>query len=329
MRPADPHAVSPRQPRRREPGHHHARDHRARHHHSQRGSGRCRRILLGGLPAIAASALLATVLSGAASASSGPSYVSLGDSYTSGPLIPRQTGTPAGCLRSTHNYPSLVAAGIGAASFRDVSCQGATTADMAGPQRVPLGTNPPQLDALSSSTTLVTLGIGGNDIGFASIIVNCTALSLTSPFGSPCKNKYTVGGTDQLAQAVSQAGPRVAAVLVAIHQRAPGARVLVIGYPDVLPNSGHGCWPVVPVAYGDVPYLRGVEAELNSMLASEASANGATFVNTYTDSIGHDFCQPPGVKWVEGLTPTSPAAPVHPNALGEKAMARQVLSATG
>jgi lysophospholipase L1-like esterase len=275
-------------------------------------------VLLGGLPALAASALLATGLSGAASASSGPSYVSLGDSYTSGPLIPQQTGTPAGCLRSTHNYPSLVAAGLGAASFRDASCQGATTANMAGPQQVPLGTNPPQLNALSSSTTLVTLGIGGNDIGFAGIIVTCTALSLTSPFGSPCKNKYTAGGTDQLAQAVSRTGPKVAAVLAAIHQRAPGARVLVVGYR-----------PVVPVAYGDVRYLRGVEAELNSMLASEAAANGATFVNTYTDSIGHDFCQPPGVKWVEGLTPTSPAAPVHPNALGEKAMARQVLSVAG
>ena len=78
-----------------------------------------------------------------------------------------------------------------------------------------------------------------------------------------------------------------------------------------------------------MPYLRGVEAELNNMLATEAAANNATFVNTYTDSIGHDFCQRTGVKWVEGLVPTSPAAPVHPNALGERAMAQQVLAATG
>jgi lysophospholipase L1-like esterase len=85
----------------------------------------------------------------------------------------------------------------------------------------------------------------------------------------------------------------------------------------------------VPIAHGDVPYLRGVELELNQMLADEAAANGAAYVNTYTDSIGHDVCQAPGVRWVEGLAPTSPAAPFHPNALGEQAMARQVLGALG
>ena len=85
---------------------------------------------------LAAAALLATVLPGAASASAVPSYVALGDSYTSGPLIPDQTGNPAGCLRSTHDYPALVAAALGAASFSNVSCAGATTADMTGPQHV-------------------------------------------------------------------------------------------------------------------------------------------------------------------------------------------------
>ena len=54
-----------------------------------------------------------------------------------------------------------------------------------------------------------------------------------------------------------------------------------------------------------------------------------TFVNTYTDSIGHDFCQRAGLKWAEGLVPASPAAPVHPNAPGEKAMAQQVPAAAG
>jgi len=323
MRPVDPHAAPSHYPRQSRP--------HSQHLPSLRPAGRPRTgrgALLGVLPARAARALLAvTLLPGTASASTGPSYVSLGDSYTAGPLIPAATGRPAGCLRSTHNYPSLVADTIGAASFSDVSCAGATTADMIAPQSVTLGVNPPELNALSASTALVTLGIGGNDVGFANIIINCTTLSLSSPFGSPCEKHYTVGGTDQLAQLVNATGPKVAAVLADIHQRAPNARVLVVGYPDVLPNTGHGCWPVVPVAYGDVPYLRGVEGELNAMLAAEAAASNATFVDTYSDSIGHDFCQRTGVKWVEGLVPTSPAAPVHPNALGEKAMAQQVLAA--
>jgi lysophospholipase L1-like esterase len=260
---------------------------------------------------------------------SGTSYVSLGDSYTSGPLIPDQTGSPLGCLRSNHNYPSLVAAATHAASFTDVSCSGADTTDMTQPEPVTLGTNPPQDDALSAATTLVTLQIGGNDINFSGIIEKCAELSLTDPFGAPCKQHYTSGGTDQLKAAVNATAPKVAADLQGIHADAPGARVLVVGYPAILPNTGDGCWPLVPVAYGDVPYLRGVEKELNAMLGTVAAANGATYVNTYTASIGHDACRSPGTKWVEGLVPTSPAAPFHPNARGERGMATQVLKTLG
>jgi lysophospholipase L1-like esterase len=282
------------------------------------------------LPVLAAGALLAILLPAASAAgASGPSYVALGDSYTSGPLIPHQTGNPAGCLRSTDNYPSLVAGALGAVSFTDASCAGATTADMTAQQAVAGGANPPEADALSAGTTLVTIGVGGNDVGFASIIITCSGLSYSRPSGSPCENFYTAGGTDRLAEMISATGPKVAALLAAIHQRAPQARVLLVGYPDILPNAGLGCWPVVPIARGDVPYLRGVELRLNAMLAAEAVANNATYVDTYSDSIGHDFCQPTAVKWVEGLVPTSPAAPVHPNALGEQAMAQQVLAAVG
>jgi lysophospholipase L1-like esterase len=265
---------------------------------------------------------------GAPSAATGR-YVALGDSYTAGPLIPNLAGSPAGCARSSHDFPSLVAAAIGASQFKDVSCQGADTTDMAYPESVPLGVNPPQFSALNSGTSLVTVQIGGNDINFIDIVINCTARSFLNPFGSPCKGSYTSGGTDQLAKAVAQAGPRVAAVLRGIHKRAPNARVLLVGYPVILPASGHGCWPAVPVAHGDVPYLRGIEIKLNDMLAAEAAGNGATYVDTYTASIGHDVCQAPGAKWVEGLVPTSPAAPFHPNARGEKGMAKQVIAAVG
>ncbi len=287
--------------------------------------------------ALAGGSLVAIALSGTAGAgvlapsgaSGPPRYVSLGDSYTAGPLVPDQTGSPAGCLRSTHSYPFLVAAGTGAATFTDVSCQGATTANMAHSQSVPLGTNPPQDNALSAGTTLVTLQIAGNNIGFSDIIIHCTTLSLTNPFGSPCKSHYTSGGTDKLLAKINATAPKVAADLQRIHADAPNARVFLVGYPAILPNSGNGCWPLVPIAFGDVPYLRAVEKALNSMLASVAAANHATFVDTYTASIGHDVCQAPGTKWVEGLIPTSPAAPFHPNRLGEQGMARQVLAALG
>jgi lysophospholipase L1-like esterase len=243
-------------------------------------------------------------------------YVALGDSYASGPLIPVPTGEPAGCLRSNRNYPSVVAETLGIAEFRDVSCSGATTENITGPQDVPLGRNAPQLETLTSDTELVTISIGGNDISFSGIVTECAQRSPLQPTGSACKDHYTAGGTDELAQRIEEAAPQVAGVLAAVDERSPDARVLLVGYPAILPDEGPGCFPVVPFSPGDVAYLREVEEALNAMLADQAAGAGVDFVDTYTPSIGHDACQLPGTKWIEGLAPTAPAAPVHPNALG-------------
>jgi lysophospholipase L1-like esterase len=252
-------------------------------------------------------------------------YVALGDSFTSGPLIPTQVDL--NCVRSNRNYPSLTAASIGSSSFVDVSCGGATTNDILNPGTGQLGrTVPAQIAAVNSATALVTVGIGGNDIGFSEIIRTCAEDSLDSPFGSPCRDRYTAGGTDQLRARIAATAPKVANVLNAVRAAAPSARVVVVGYPAILPDSGFGCWPTVPIAFGDVPYLRGVEKALNSMLATTAAANGASFVDTYTPSIGHDACRGASTRWVEGLIPAASAAPFHPNAAGERGMATAVVA---
>src|SRR5436190_24012103 len=100
-------------------------------------------------PAFAACAAAAALAlcAGAARAEPVP-YVALGDSFTAGPLVPNQVGQPAGCARSDHNYPSIVAAATGASSFADRSCSSATTVHMTAPQSVTLGSNPPQFDGL-------------------------------------------------------------------------------------------------------------------------------------------------------------------------------------
>jgi lysophospholipase L1-like esterase len=266
----------------------------------------------------------------AGAATPGGTFVALGDSYAAGNLIPDSpVGTPPGCLRSTHNYSGDVQAVIRADRYVDVACTDATTADMTRSQDTVAGTNRPQFDALSPRDSLVTITIGGNDIGFKSILATCVALSVTSPSGHPCERHFTAGGTDQLAARVAAAGPKVAAVLAGIHRRAPHARVLLVGYPDILPNTGTGCFPDVPLAHGDVPYLRAMEVALDRTLARAAAASGATFVDTYRATIGHDVCQRPGVRWIEGLIPASPAFPFHPNRLGQQAMARPVLTALG
>ena len=254
-----------------------------------------------------------------------PSYVAMGDSFTAGPLIPNQLPDPIGCWRSDQNYPHFVARARGAA-LRDASCSGAETEDLSSPQQVLGGPNPPQLDALDAGTGVVSVQIGGNDIGFTEILSRCAAVL---PVGTPCQDAYVHGGADELSRRIAATGPEVAGALAEVHRRAPQARVFVLGYPAILPEAGPGCWPLLPIAPADVPYLRAKEKELNAMLATQAAAAGATYVDSYGPIVGHDACQLPLLRWVEPLLPAAPAAPVHPNALGMQGMAGALLRALG
>jgi lysophospholipase L1-like esterase len=258
--------------------------------------------------AIAALAIFAFAAVGARAAN----YVSLGDSYTAGPLIPNPV-LPLGCLKSSNNYPHLAAPSIGL-PLRDPSCSGARTDHMTQPQNVdPDGPNPPQFNSLDTETTVVSMTIGGNDIGFSDVAQSCITLN---PFSTPCKDKYASGGKDQLAERITATAPKVAAVLQGIHTRSPAAKIYVLNYPAIFPETGFGCWPQMPIGFGDVPYLRSTEQKLNSMLAAQAAANGATLVNWYGASIGHDACKSTSTRWVEPLVPGELAAPIHPNKAG-------------
>jgi lysophospholipase L1-like esterase len=258
--------------------------------------------------AITALALLAVAATGAKAAN----YVALGDSYAAGPLIPNPV-LPLGCLKSDHNYAHVAAPSIGL-SLRDASCSGAKTTNMTGPQNVePDGPNPPQFNSLDASTSVVSLTIGGNDIGFSEVAESCITYN---PFSHPCLDKYNPGGNDQLKARVEATAPKVAAVLQGIHSRSPSAKIYVVNYPAIFPESGSGCWPQMPISFTDAPYLRATEQRLNSMLATQAAANGATLVNWYQASIGHDACKGTSTRWVEPLVPGTLAAPIHPNKAG-------------
>ncbi|MEA2156064.1 MAG: hypothetical protein QOE11_2204 [Solirubrobacteraceae bacterium] len=283
-------------------------------------------------PVCAALLCLVAALSipaGARAADPGP-YVALGDSFTAGPLIPNQVGMPAGCSRSDHNYPSIVAAAIATADFRDRSCSAATTVHMTSPQAVTLGSNPPQFEGLSADAGLVTIGIGGNDVGLVGAAVKCLELGALAPTGTACRSNFArPGGGDALADQIVATGPKIAATLQAIHARSPQARVLLVGYPAVAPRDGKGCYPLVPLSDDDMTYLESMLRATNAMLAEQAAANDAEYVDTYEESTGHDVCKPIGTRWFEGLVPMQLAFPVHPNVLGEASMARSVLRVRG
>lgn len=248
-------------------------------------------------------------------------YVALGDSYTASPKTGEAEGEPVGCGRSANNYPHLVSASISPAEFVDVSCSGAVTGDLTGSQQTKNGVNPPQLNAVTEATTLVTLGIGGNDVGFIALAGQCATVH---PNSSPCKDQLTAGGHDQLAERISATAGRVADLLGKIHGKAPKARVVVVGYPTVLPD-GDGCWPTLPVGAGDVAYLRNALGKLNDALSHEAKGHGAGFADTAAPSKGHDLCTASGTRWVEGVIPTSKAVALHPNAKGEQEIAAAVV----
>ncbi len=271
--------------------------------------------------ALCALAAFFAVVSGA----SAQTWVGLGDSFAAGPLIPNQSLSPLGCLRSDNNYAHKAAAQLGY-TLTDVSCSGAKTDHMTQSQSTDAGTNPPQFNALNSGTDVVTLQIGGNDIGFSEILQNCVTFN---PFDG-CRDEYVVGGVDEVSQRIANTAPKIATALQGIDTRSPDARVYLVNYAAILPHTGSfGCWPQVPVAFSDVSWLRSKQQELNAMLATQAAANGATLVNDYTASIGHDACKSSSVRWVEPLIPGNTAAPFHPNANGMTGIAGVVVSTVG
>jgi len=276
---------------------------------------------------IPASATTAGVVSPAGITSLSGPIVALGDSYTSGDLLPVSLSAPLGCWRSSVDYAQLVARALhDSGGLVNASCSSAGVADMTSAEHTSSGENPPQLDSVSRGDALVMLTLGGDDLGFLNVLDKCMALSWKDLFGSPCRSYYDSGGTDKLAALVTAEGPLMASVLTRIHAKAPGARVVLVGYPDLFPQQG-GCWPLVPITKGDISYLRGTEVKLNAMLAAEAKATGTTFVDTYDPTIGHDFCAAAKVRYVEGLIPATLTAPFHANARGQAAMATQVLDA--
>jgi hypothetical protein len=256
-------------------------------------------------------------------ADSGTQYVALGDSYTAAPLVPPRAQGPAECARSGGNYPHLLAAQRGL-RLTDASCAGATTADLTVPRASDI---PAQVTALNSATRLVTVGIGGNDHGlFGSVVAGCASRAPLVLVGSPapCRDAYaTRFAADIKADAAS-----VQAALADIHHLAPHAKVLVVGYPSLLPRDTvgrAGCLlGLVPFTPGDMDFLDGVERSLNGMLAAAAKATRSVYVDTYTPSLGHDMCRLPGTRWIEPVLPLAQAAPVHPNAAGEAATAAAV-----
>jgi len=277
------------------------------------------------LTAISALIAAAVVTPSASADGSGPlKYVALGDSYSaSGTVFPQDPSSPLACIRSQVSYPRLVADALGA-DFTDASCGGATTKNLYQSQFPGIA---PQLDAVTADTDLVTLTIGGNDNNtLAAVAGGCGGLGVLSlGFGSPCMNVFGSAFEDEIR---AKTYPAVRQALADIRAKAPDAQIVILGYPWI-PPATKGCYPKLPIATGDIPYLRGIQGTLNGAVAQAASDTGATYVDFSATSDGHDACKASGVRWIEPPLGSDDLSLVHPNRLGQSKMAEQTLQMLG
>lgn len=279
-----------------------------------------------GFASVLALGLAATLTTGTASADSTSSeplnYVNLGDSYSAGSgVLPLAKGSNPLCLQSERNFAHNLAV-ANDLDLTDVSCGAAQTKHFADAQYPGVA---PQLDALSADTDLVTMTIGGNDNStFISAILACGASGLlTLGKGNPCEKTFGDRFTETIRN--STYGNLVGA-LKAVQEKAPNARIAISGYPWITPKTG-GCFPLMPVAEGDVPYLRDLQSTLNDAVERAAQETGVTYVDQSAASEGHDACQSGDQRWVEPVLGTTQFVPVHPNARGERGMGEEFAKA--
>ncbi|MFZ6992016.1 SGNH/GDSL hydrolase family protein [Curtobacterium sp. RRHDQ66] len=288
----------------------------------------------------------------------GSEYVALGDSYSAGYGLGDPTGLPTtACGQSAQDYPHRIAARFGLA-LHDVTCGGATSADILGGHQ--FRGVPPQIEALSSDTRLVTLTIGGNDADLFGTAASCLALSAKGPVFSgrdapSCRSTLVRDGVDQLGTKIqARVSLGIANTLAAIKNAAPNAEIVFLGYPAIFPDADHtpakGCFRSAldigtltgsfptnsyPFTNTDVRYLHGVQEELNDVTRSAAAAAGVRYVDVFASTQARSACATKR-PYVSGVTLDStnglrridlePGA-LHPNTAGVAYLARRAEAA--
>lgn len=245
--------------------------------------------------AVAVSTLLAALVAAvglpAVAQAAAVHYVALGDSYSSGVGSDDYSLSAGICLRTPHAFPALWAASHAPASFDFAACAGATTADVLNNQ----------LGALSAQTTLVSLTVGGNDIGFANVVLTCK-FSTTQA----CADAVT--GAENQARTTLPA--KLAATYAAIASRAPHARLVVLGYPRLFETNSCG-WLSMSLANRQA-LNQGADV-LEAVISAAAQGAGASYVSLQTWFTGHRVCAP--TPWINGTVAIAVDS-YHPNASG-------------
>ncbi|MEU6539877.1 SGNH/GDSL hydrolase family protein [Streptomyces sp. NPDC047000] len=232
-------------------------------------------------------------LTGATSANAATGgYVALGDSYSSGVGAGSYISSSGSCDRSTNAYPYLWNAAHSPSSFSFLACSGATTDDvLAG-----------QLGSLSSSTSLVSISIGGNDAGFADVMTTCVLNS-----DSTCLSRINTAK----AYVDSTLPGKLDAVYSAISAKAPSAHVVVLGYPRFY-KLGTTC---VGLSDTKRSAINDASDYMDTAIAKVVANHGFTFGDVRTTFTGHEICS--GSSWLHSVDWLNIGDSYHPTADGQ------------
>jgi lysophospholipase L1-like esterase len=236
-------------------------------------------------PALGA-AVLALSLAGTAFADK---YVALGDSYSAGNGA-NSTNLDWGCNRNTYAYPYLVSQQRPNTQLTFVACSGAVTGDVLNNQ----------VNAVTADTKLVTITIGGNDVGFTSLIVACTTLGCQSQINS------------SNSQIVNELPAKLNATYAAIKSRAPGARVVVVGYPR--PFAHRTCFAATGVSLSEEDQLNALTDNLDNVIRARAQAYAFSYADPNPYWAGHDVCS--SSRYTNGLVLIPTTDSYHPTRAG-------------
>jgi lysophospholipase L1-like esterase len=236
-------------------------------------------------------------LTGAASAQASSTaatggYVALGDSYSSGVGSGSYISSSGSCNRSTKAYPYLWNAAHNPSSFAFNACSGATTDDVLSGQ----------LGSLNSSTSLVSISIGGNDAGFSDVMTTCVLQS-----DSSCLSKINTAR----AYVANTLPGKLDTVYNAISAKAPSARVVVIGYPRfyLLGQSCLGLSETKRSAINDAADY------IDTTIKARVSAHNFVFGDVRTTFSGHEICS--SDSWLHSVNWLNIGESYHPTASGQ------------
>jgi lysophospholipase L1-like esterase len=235
-------------------------------------------------------AACAALFAAAGPAATGTTYAALGDSYSSGVGTGSYTLDSA-CKRGVYAYPYLWAQQHAGTALSFVACSGAKTSDL-------LST---QLQAVTSSTTLVTMTIGGNDVGFSSLIYQCTLSNCSTALDTARTNLETT------------LGPALDQVYTSVKSRAAlGATIVVLGYPRIF--SGAGCFGTLGFSSTEESKANQLSDALDTVLAAHAAADGVVYKSAIAPFTGHAVCS--SSPWLNGLNLFNSGESYHPNRAG-------------